>query len=444
MCNFCTPVSDNLTDRILGVMPSKEYSPSGGASPALDFVYDMMACDPVRTSSLNERQMTAAEKSTPSMRELARKRPAPAPASLSVAMQRAGRPPKSVMDRADDFRNHAGPFDAEVAGAERDERPLIDKLHEATFTNPPGLSYIDDKYAFRSLLRKAHCFTLDDVTSTLVADFSLAIANDLESARRMAIPPFPVTWIDINNVKRLDRMKALGSQLTPSAAGEKDGPPVDRVGWLIQPRNDALNSYCMSYVTAMDQGIFVAPLSYWWSTIEQNPTPVPSADHFVHQLAVGITHSNVHPHDAYIQPCPQQDFEAMKRRFDHANVQLMMQEIAGELRHVWGFLIALGAGGLQAKITPQAKHTDIRRMPNGKPLLPLEHKLLHLHLGKHTPARIVARTTTHHQNRWHEVRGHFRTIKNKDGSVKMRIQVKSHARGDERLGRIEKTYLVER
>ena len=84
-------------------------------------------------------------------------------------------------------------------------------------------------------------------------------------------------------------------------------------------------------------------------------------------------------------------------------------------------------------------------MPNGKPLLPLEHKLLHLHLNrKITPERVVLKVITHHKHRWHEVRAHFRVLKNKDGTVKARVPVKSHERGDERLGRIEKTYKVER
>jgi len=79
-------------------------------------------------------------------------------------------------------------------------------------------------------------------------------------------------------------------------------------------------------------------------------------------------------------------------------------------------------------------------MKNGKPLLPLEHKVLHLHLNKRvTPAKIVTQAVTHHHNRLHEVRAHWRLLKSGK-----RVPVKSHSRGDERLGRIEKTYHVER
>ncbi len=88
-----------------------------------------------------------------------------------------------------------------------DKRPLIDRVHEATFTNPVGMQWFDDLYGLRMLLRKAKCFTLDDATSAMTADFSIAIGHDLESTRRISIPPFPVTWIDLNNRVRLNRIK---------------------------------------------------------------------------------------------------------------------------------------------------------------------------------------------------------------------------------------------
>ena len=190
--------------------------------------------------------------------------------------------------------------------------------------------------------------------------------------------------------------------------------------------------------------MIVAPLSYFWSAAVPNPNPI--EDSIAHQYALGMTHTNVNPSDAYVAPMPQSNFDKMgKKASDH--VHDLMREIAGELRHMWGFLVALGAGhlGAEAKITPQAKHTDIRTMSNGKPLLPLEHRLLHLHLAKRTtPEKLVARAITHHKHRQHDVRGHWRTIRNPDGTVKKRVPVKDHKRGDERLGIITKTYHVER
>jgi hypothetical protein len=126
----------------------------------------------------------------------------------------------------------------------------------------------------------------------------------------------------------------------------------------------------------------------------------------------------------------------------------MMVEMAGEMRHVWGLLIALGAGqlGIQANTSESKLHNGApKTMSNGKPLLALEHKVLHLHLAKRmTPDKVLLRAISHHKNRQHEVRAHFRTYRNEDGSVRRRTPIAAHKRGDERLGRIEKTYVVER
>ena len=317
-----------------------------------------------------------------------------------------------------------------------DDRPLIDKLHEATFTNPPGLQWHRDLYELRMTLRKARCFTLDKTTSALVADFSMAIAEDLELSRRMAIPPFPVTWIDIDNRARLARVKDLGIALTPTAAGETDaGPAVERVGWLIRPAQEE-GAYFATYVTEVEEGIMTAPMPYWWRTGEARPAAeLKEAHRYMQAATFGIRDANVHPYDACIAPSASGKID----KYDKD----MMDEIAGELRHIWGFLIALGAGqlGMEASYSPQDK--PLRAPPtmkNGKPLLPLEHKVLHLHLAKRmTVEKVIARSITHHRHRWHEVRSHFRLLKSGK-----RVPVKSHERGDERLGRIEKSYSVEK
>lgn len=401
-CNFCTPVSDNLTNRILGDASVPGFTMPSAMTPPKPHRFGP-GYDDIRT----QRATKSDDSVFDLLMQAGKKKPAKAP----------------------------------------DTRPLLDRLHEATFTDAIGLDFIQDRYALRGIIRKAHCFTLDADTSALVAEFSIAIANDLEGARRMAIPPFPVTWVDIDNVARLNRIQSMGYPLTPQAKGETEvGAPVERVGWLIQPSREIEGSYYASYVADVEQGALMAPLSFWWSTNAANTEQV-KASGYVHQLCLGMEQTNVNPADAYIAPNPQQDFEVMQKKFGRIEVGKLMAELAGELRHIWGFLIALGAGqlGIEVKMKPQPLHTDIRKMPNGKPLLPLEHKLLHLHLNKrHTPEKVVTRMTTHHKHRWHEVRAHFRTLRNADGSVKKRVPVKPHERGDERLGRITKTYRVER
>jgi hypothetical protein len=416
-CNLCTPTSEFV------------YSPDSMTQSRTNPVHDYRAGKVAQFARSGNTSATHNLSAYDNLGPIRAERPANPDVSI-----------KRTLLNIAGYKSHAGPLAPPLL---LDDRPLIDRLHEATFTDPVGLQWIADKYALRMLLRKAHCFTLDTVTSSLVADFSLAIAGDLESARRMAIPPFPVTWIDLDNRARLARIKALGVGLTPTAAGiTVNGPPVERVGWLIRPAE--VGGYYASYITLFDEGVFYAPLSYWWHT-EGPLNLIKTADvvdEATRRLAFGVMNPNVGPSDATLTPTPLELKVMRQSDIDY------MEELAGELRHIWGLLIALGAGqlGMEAKYSAQPKPDRVPpTMKNGKPLLPIEHKVLHLHLArKMTPAKIVVRMTTHHKHRWHEVRSHMRTLRNKDGSVRKRIPIPSHERGDEKLGRVEKTYRVER
>jgi hypothetical protein len=253
----------------------------------------------------------------------------------------------------------------------------------------------------------------------------------------MAIPPFPVTWIELNNHARLERLFKLKAPLQDYNPKE---PPCKRVGWLIHPAPEAAGYYA-TYVTAIDIGVWVAPMSYWWHVGSPNPdkpTSLTDATKLMEWLMFG-TAGNVGAFDAFPHPS---NLHLHYSEIPGKELIDAMTEMAGELRHVWGFLIALGAGhlGASAQYTPQATPTSAPPiMKNGKPLLPLEHKILHLHLGKKPPAKIIAQSITHHHNRKHDVRAHWRLLKSGK-----RVPVKSHQRGDELLGRIEKTYRVER
>ena len=182
-------------------------------------------------------------------------------------------------------------------------------------------------------------------------------------------------------------------------------------------------------------------MSYWWHTADPNPNKpdvLSKTGKVMEWLSFG-TAGNVGAYDAFVHPS---NLHIHYSETPSKELVDAMTEMAGELRHIWGFLIALGAGhlGASAQYTAQAKPTKAPPiMKNGKPLLPLEHKVLHLHLNKKTPAKIMAQAITHHHNRKHDVRAHWRLLKSGK-----RVPVRSHQRGDELLGRIEKTYRVER
>lgn len=326
-------------------------------------------------------------------------------------------------------------------------RPLIDLLQEATFGDAAPMQYVADKYMLRGLLRKAHCFRLDAETSTMVVDFSIAIARDLEAVRHLALPPFPVTWFEIDNIARLKRCKALGINLTETASRDD---VCKRVGWLISPADDLIpegGGYYITYCTVIGQGVMIAPLSFFWHVGSGcAPEPKSNSDMDLHRVCFGVSDSGVGKLDAF--PCCTPFHLHYQSEKNHSSViKDMMFELSGELRSVWGLLLALGAGQLGAQTihTPQALPDGPHPIVKGKPVLPLEHKVLTIKLAKRaTVEKVAIRAITGIKKRWHEVRGHFRTKFNPDGTVKWRIPIKAHARGDERLGKIEKTYRVEK
>lgn len=382
------------------------------------------------------------------------------------------------MSRSDDFKNHVGtifmPDGDKVAGTNGvysygaesmttepptgpdpgDPRPLIDRLHEATFTNPIGLQWCSDLYGLRTTLRKAHCFNLDAETSAMIADFSIAVADDLDGARQLAVPPFPTTWFQIDNRARIFRVRDLGVPLTRTAAREDT---VKDVGWLITTIEPDV--YCATYVCALNQGMLVPPLSFCWSTKPPTPRKTDFSEkqnralNLLSGLVFGVKHSNVEPEDAWLEAASFQT-KIMGRLPNGESAMYLrqqeidlMQEISGELRHIFGLLIALGAGqlGAETKLSEPQKHQGPKVVQKGKELFPLEYKTLTIKLGKrHTVAKVVTRAITGVKHRYHDVRGHFRTKYNADGSVKWRIPIMPHHRGDKRLGTIEKTYRVKK
>lgn len=331
-----------------------------------------------------------------------------------------------------------------------ESRPLIDLLQEATFGDSVTMQYVQDKYALRMLLRKAHCFRLDAETSAMAVDFGIAAAADLEAVRHLAIPPFPVTWFEIDNIARLRRCKERGLELTETASRDD---VCARVGWLIHPAADLhIAGYYATYCTVVAQGVTVAPLSYFWHTADHDKREEDRArawsrgDDDIQRICFGIKRSNVGRIDSFPSTTPFHLYHGQEKRHGD-DVKGLMYELQGELRAIWGLLLALGAGHLGAitSHTPQPLPAGPHPIGKGKPILPLEHKVLTIHLGKRkTAEKVAAMAITGVKKRWHEVRGHFRTKLNADGTVKWRIPIKPHERGDERLGRIEKTYRVEK
>lgn len=280
----------------------------------------------------------------------------------------------------------------------------------------------------------------------MTTDFGIAIARDLEAVRHIAIPPFPVTWFEVDNLARLKRATERGLKLTETA---QRLDVCSRVGWLIHPANDLHSEgYYATYCTIIAQGVMVAPLSCFWHVGPPSPFDEPryASDSDLQRVCFGLDNSGINKIDAF-PSCASFHLHYQDVKKHTSEVRELMLEISGELRNIWGLLLALGAGQLGAETVtkPQAAPAGPHPVAKGKPVLPLEHKVLTIKLSKRTTVeKVAAKAITGVKHRWHEVRGHFRTKYNADGSIKWRIPIKPHERGDERLGKITKTYKVER
>lgn len=324
---------------------------------------------------------------------------------------------------------------------------LIDDLHAATWQhNPHGLGYMLDKRAFREVLKRAHCYTLDDETSYLMGQFSVPIINDLEAVRELALPPWPCMWIDFNNRLRLQAMVDLGFGLTDAAK-----ECVERVGWLIDRHPSQHTAFRLTYCTTTLQGAIVAPFSFFWDIAGDTcPWPREGRDFTTldGELRTRLLFNIRELHDKYkpsvsfsLCPMPGGTNATFSNYQNMADLQI---EISGELRYCLGLMLAMNGAASDLTITKGDDYTDKaiaeRKLPNGKQQFAIVHKRLVIHLHKNrTPQKIAERMITGHKKKRHEVAGHWRTLRNADGTVRKRVPVKSHERGDARLGRVYRT-----
>lgn len=324
---------------------------------------------------------------------------------------------------------------------------LADRVHEATFAQPlaPGMRWLGDTYGLRTTLRKAKCFYLDKTASEYISDASLTIASHLDEARETARSPYPVIWVDFDNDARIKRMETRGVPLTRRAGGKTDeGAPTGRVGWLIERHPTQHSAHRVTYFTEITEGIVMAPLAWFWDC-EGRECPWPISAGPSPRMAF------IHTTDFY--------FGVRDAKCDAVHVipgwcqaELggniavgLLHELTGELRHVFGLLVTLGhVPTIERDIV--SIDGDLSKQPKivkGKPLFPLVHREILINVPKRTTLeKIVTRVMEGMRKRRHEVRGHWRHFYNEDGTLRRKVWIKNHERGDETLGRVEHGYRV--
>jgi len=335
-------------------------------------------------------------------------------------------------------------------------KTLADKLHiDLCRAN----SFVSDAYAMRNVLRKAQKFTLDNESSAKVSDFSIAIAKDLESARAIAIPPYPLTWVELDNNARHTRAQELGikkvgvankitmEDINPFTAYDSSRP-VPRIGWLIERHHNQHTAFKMTFVGEVDAKVnagcvFVTPWAWAWD-IEGNECPWSILSYSIPPDKVSHYSFGVHPSVSVAKSWIVNSYGSYKPFLKDIEV---LQEFAGELRNCWGLLVALGS-------LPTIDHAVIRiENPNDTPVEPIKikDKIVQPFVLRNVTLRIprlrninkvVQRCLEGVRKRRHEVRGHFRHYRNAEGVVVRKVWIQEHERGDIALGRVEHRYRV--
>ena len=120
----------------------------------------------------------------------------------------------------------------------------------------------------------------------------------------------------------------------------------------------------------------MSPLAWWWHTGEGTAydTSDDENSELIERLTFGMKGTGVGSNAFVIPSNLHRDYNRKKLfneggRYSHQIRELML-EIAGELRHVFGFLMALAS--TKSTLKDGAKHSHSRMQSKGKPLFPLE------------------------------------------------------------------------
>jgi hypothetical protein len=312
-------------------------------------------------------------------------------------------------------------------------------------------------------LRKAQKFVFDLDSSRKIAEFSFEIQNDLDGARQAARAPYPITWIEYNNAERLRHAKTLGVHFVQN--DPMDGfDPVQYAGWLERHQTQH-SAYRMTYVgdLGVQQGakvnagwrwdeaekgaypLYVSSWGWMWDVegkdLPWEPLALNIAPHLVNQYLFGI--HELQSTTSHVGFC--MSYGRYKETHD---TERLLLEFAGELRHVFGLLLALGS-------LPTIDHTIVRidnpneqpvaepRKVGDKTILPFAYRTVTLRIPRlRDPNKVVQRVLEGIRKRRHGVRGHWRNYRDAQGNVVRRVWVNDHERGDASLGRVEHDYRV--
>lgn len=343
---------------------------------------------------------------------------------------------------------------------------LADALIRQSYTKDWHLC--DPTGSFRQKLAKARKFVLNAEMSAFMSDLANVVIGVpsvdmrhriVDGTRKLARAPHALTWIEYDNVAKVERGKEYGVE----RHGGEYTP--DKLGWLVEQHPQVETAFCAlecsSHALDVNDKKTYCPqpniIAHVWCS-EDHPIPFNASDlapflkkyipqktdaaihnfpnrdgdnGWVSEVTTGIT-GYFSPYVGVIRG-PQSQ-ELMNRYFEQSKYNAL-KELQGDLRYLWALLATINDLPTQIQTVSASKGF----VAKGAYRKFVDHSVIHLNV----PAkkyRQVAKAAIHAaKRRAHQVRGHWRKNYRKPGE---RLWVKEHQRGDASLGFVLHDYSV--
>ncbi len=311
---------------------------------------------------------------------------------------------------------------------------------EATFKPNKKLLFGHDADSLRAKLYAAQRFVLDPDMSGFMADLSCAFidphsdldtlrnngAAAVEDARRLALLPFDVTWIEYDSLVRAQHTRQ--HSCTPSRIS-----PVE--GWLCWKTPG--DTFHAQTITSLNDGrCVVLPVKWHWR-IDEQPTGWPRLKNsqnldLAHLRPLfGRTVANTWLPVGFEYDTDKIGFSVARwvGRYEESTA-VLINEWKGDLRYLLTLLACMNSDSVPT-INECSSRPNGRIAADGQSPAYLDFTTVKIKLPKNvSSAEYAVQIANRNRHRRHEVRSFLR----KDRQGVKRIQVRSHFRGDASLG----------
>lgn len=340
---------------------------------------------------------------------------------------------------------------------------LCDALLRQSFTK--HWHHCDPTNMMAQKLAKARKFVLNSDMSAFMCDLANVVIGTpkemhvriLEGTRKLARAPHALTWIEYDNVAKVERGKEYGVE-----PANRDHLP-EKLGWLIEQHPQVETAFsaleCSSHALDVNNQTIYCPqpnvVAHVWCT-EDHPIPFNAAEFapFIkkympndgsvsnypdrsggNEWVSGVTTGITSYHSPYVGIIRGPQSQDMMNKYFEQSKYNAIAELQGDLRYLWALLATIN--DLPTKV--EAVVASRGFVAKGRYRKFVDHSFITLNIPAKTYKKVAAKAIHAAKRRAHQVRGHWRKNWRKPGE---RMWIKEHERGDASLGFVLHDYKV--